>query len=97
MKESDREREREGVGERERESAEYASRRAINVNYLADAQFNKKGHYDLELEVTSTRALSPFPPGHPLARCERVHRNPPTAPCKLAFIARRPVYIAQNN
>lgn len=30
-------------------------RRAINVNHLADAQFNKKGHYDRELEVTSTR------------------------------------------
>lgn len=32
-----------------------ATRRAINVNHLADAQFNKKGHYDHELEVTSTR------------------------------------------
>lgn len=41
--------------EREKETARCATRRAINVNHLADAQFNKKGHYDRELEVTSTR------------------------------------------
>lgn len=38
-------------------------RPAINVNHLADAQFNKKGHYDRELEVTSTErsAISVVP------------------------------------
>lgn len=41
--------------ERGKETARCATRRAINVNHLADAQFNKKGHYDRELEVTSTR------------------------------------------
>lgn len=40
--------------ERGKETARCATRRAINVNHLADAQFNK-GHYDRELEVTSTR------------------------------------------
>lgn len=39
----------------ERGIARCATRRAINVNHLADAQFNKKGHYDHELEVTSAR------------------------------------------
>ena len=56
-REREREREREknrGI-ERGKETARCATRRAINVNHLADAQFNKKGHYDRELEVTSTR------------------------------------------
>jgi len=54
----ERERERErgkknrGI-EKGKETARCATRRAINVNHLADAQFNKKGHYDRELEVTS--------------------------------------------
>lgn len=35
-----------------------ATRRAINVNHLADVQFNKKGHYDCELETSTRRDIS---------------------------------------
>lgn len=73
--------------QRQRERSRCATRRAINVNHLADAQFNKKGHYDRELEVTSTkRVLSLFLSGYPTVGSRR---NPPGTACKVQFIARR--------
>lgn len=72
---------------RNRERGGCTPRPAINVNHLADAQFNKKGHYDRELEVTSTEeTLSLLFLGHPIGNSRR---NPSRAMRKALMVYRK--------